>query len=137
MTELEFMDFATAELADNWDKCPIEYDNMRIVTDGLDAWIRFSIKPVHNIRYGFNESTLHRGLVNIQIFTVLRTGQRKAMEYATELAKIFNCKTKNGVVFSATDITVVGEGITPNLTTVKTGWYQINCITEYTFFQNA
>jgi len=137
MTEIDLMDYVTSAVADNWTFTPVEYDNMRIKTDGLDAWLRVTIQPVVAVRYGFGESTQHKGLVTAQIFTVLRTGQRKALELATEYAKIFNCRIDNGIVFSASDITVIGEGITEHLTTVKSGWYQINCINEYTFFQNA
>lgn len=104
---------------------PIAWPNAAFTTP-LVPWVRFTVRSGEANQLTFGASTnnfRHSGVIIIQVFTLLDTGEALALQHADQIASIFRnwcgqsvrCRTP-----SVKDIGNDGEG-----------WYQVNVVVPF------
>lgn len=133
MTDIEVNNFIVQRFVDNWFETPVEHSNTRLETSGLPEWVRLSVLPRGGKKIGFKIGSHRGGSVHVQVFVKVDTGAGRALELARIAGLIFDRVIYNTLVFDQHDVIIVGESVAMGLNTVKSGWYQVNCIIDYSF----
>jgi len=105
-------------LKDNWNNCPIAYDNMSF--DAPDGpWLRCMLRPV------LTENAALGGLAKrdyasfwIEIFVKPKSGSGLAYEYAKELEILFSNIVLDDITFYSAETSRVGDN--------GNGWFKMN-----------
>lgn len=119
----------------NWLDTKVEYSNIRLNTDDLDEWARFTVRFYTPARINLKLGARVFGCVFIQIFTKPGIGSGRGVALAEKAAKIFSSQVIDKVVFHPYDISLLDEKATVGLATTEISWFHATAAVDFYFFQ--
>ena len=111
---------------DNFNTCPIKFENVPLKTEGLPSWAALFDRPSVSepVEFGEDVPYMSGGVLIIQIFTPLDSGTAVSRALAQELADLMGQKEIEGLVFQEPELHPVAP---PKDAT----WYQCNLVIPY------
>lgn len=111
-------------IADNFDTCPIKFENVNISVSTTDTWIAIFDKVDYSTSMGMGEDVyMSGGLLTIQIFTPLGQGTQVSRSIANELTVILSNVSVGDMTFEPPELRPAPQ---------NESWYQQNLIFPYT-----
>lgn len=119
----------------NWSDTKVEYSNIRLNTDSLDEWVRFTVRFYPPSPINFKMDARVFGCVFIQVFTKPGIGAGRGVSLAEKAALLFSKQIIDRIVFRPHDISILDEKATEGLTTTEIAWFHATSAVDFSFFQ--
>lgn len=129
----QVQNFIVSQFDAYWTDTSIEHANLTIDKTSLDEFIRLTLVYGPAKRINMKLGALRYGSVYAQVFTKSDIGQGRAIELATKAGEFIQGLDLQGLNMSPYELMVLGNKATAGLTTTETSWFQVNCITDFSF----